>query len=115
MVDGQCTFCAIFSVFIFLSDLTHLVDLLSSFTREITSVTSCLLSAHQIPSEKGYSKRKEFAPRGSKFFPFRVDPEGRLGKKSFSEGCLLFFLNGKQINSFYSRPLFRREAWEQIL
>ena len=27
------------------------------------------------PSCKGvYSKRKEFAPRGSKFFPFRVDP-----------------------------------------
>ena len=25
-----------------------------------------------------FSKRKEFAPRGSKFFPFRVDP--------FSEG-----------------------------
>ena len=31
------------------------------------------------PSEKGvYSERKEFAPKRSKFFPFRVDP--------FSEG-----------------------------
>ena len=35
----------------------------------------CLLSCHQIPSYKGiYSKRKEFAPQWSKFFPFRVDP-----------------------------------------
>ena len=31
--------------------------------------------AHQISSEKGvYSKREEFAPKGSKFFPFRADP-----------------------------------------
>ena len=30
-------------------------------------------------SGKGYSERKEFAPLGSKFFPFRLDPfsEGR--------------------------------------
>ena len=26
--------------------------------------------------KKIYSKRKEFAPLGSKFFPFRVDPKG---------------------------------------
>ena len=38
---------------------------------------------HHSPSEKE-SKRKEFAPNGSKFFPFRVDP--------FSEGrkCILY-------------------------
>ena len=45
------------------------------FTRETIFVTSCLLSWTGIPSQKEvYSKRKEFAPRGSKFFPFRVDP-----------------------------------------
>ena len=45
------------------------------------------------PFLKGiYSKRKEFAPKWSKFFPFRVDP--------FSEGTffagvtLVFFLGG---------------------
>ena len=32
-------------------------------------------STHQPTSEKGvYSIRNEFAPRGSKFFPYRVDP-----------------------------------------
>ena len=38
------------------------------------------LHSYQAPSEKGiYSERKEFAPKGSKFFPFRVDTfaEGR--------------------------------------
>ena len=29
--------------------------------------------AHQFPLERVYSKRKEFAPHGSKFFPLRVD------------------------------------------
>ena len=41
---------------------------------------SVFTSPHNNPFIKGvYSKRKEFAPRGSKFFPFRVDPflEGR--------------------------------------
>ena len=33
---------------------------------------------HTVSSEMDYSKRKEFAPHGSKLFPFRVDP--------FSEG-----------------------------
>ena len=34
-----------------------------------------LPAACQAPSEKGvYSIRKEFAPRGSKFFPYRLDP-----------------------------------------
>ena len=45
-------------------------------------------------SVKGvYSIRKEFAPKGSKFFPYRVDP--------FSEGVLC---GGKQtkISKYYS-------------
>ena len=34
-----------------------------------------LLSCTYTPFWKGvYSKRKEFAPKGSKFFPFRVEP-----------------------------------------
>ena len=45
------------------------------FTRETTFVTSCLLSYAPNSFWKGiYSKRKEFASTGSKFFPFRVDP-----------------------------------------
>ena len=52
--------------------------------REVTFVTSCLLSS--TPStlpKRVYSKKKEFAPRGSKSFSFRVDP--------FSEGKLIQF------------------------
>ena len=50
------------------------------FTRETTFVTFCLLFCTSIPFWKRvYSKRKEFAPKGSKFFSFKVDsfPEGR--------------------------------------
>ena len=46
-----------------------------------------------LTSEKGvYSKRKAFAPRGSKCFPLRVDP---------------FFI-WEQMLSFKSRPLFQK-------
>ena len=45
-----------------------------TFTWEITFVTSYLFYWTSGPSLKGvYSKRKEFAPMGSKFFPFSVD------------------------------------------
>ena len=38
-------------------------------------MTSFLLFCTQNPFRKGvYPKRKEFAPKGSKFFPFRKDP-----------------------------------------
>ena len=44
-------------------------------TRETTFVISCLVSSTSIPSEKGsYSKKERFAPQGSKFFPFEIDP-----------------------------------------
>ena len=39
---------------------------------------SAWFSVHKAPSKSVFSKRKEFAPKGSKFFPFRAD--------SFSEG-----------------------------
>ena len=38
------------------------------------------------PTRPGiYSKRKEFASKGSKFFPFRADPFQRGGKNNFTE------------------------------
>ena len=43
-------------------------------------MTSCFLFCTPRPFQKGvYSRRKEFAPMGSKFFPSRIDPfsEGR--------------------------------------
>ena len=44
------------------------------FKREKTFVSFCRLSCAPIPLWKGaYSKRKEFAPKRSKFFLFRVD------------------------------------------
>ena len=45
------------------------------FVRELFFFTFCLLECTQIPFWKGvYSKRKEFAPSGSKVFPFTADP-----------------------------------------
>ena len=35
--------------------------------------TTFCVCARLVPSLKGF-KRKEFAPRGSKFFPFRINP-----------------------------------------
>ena len=53
----------------------HLLFFQPLFSRETTFVTSCLLSCIPSPFRKGvYSKMKEFAPIGSKFFPFRGDP-----------------------------------------
>ena len=46
-------------------------------------MTSCL-AVHQVSSEKGvYSIRKEFALKGSKFFPFREQTPFQKGGKSF--------------------------------
>ena len=42
------------------------------YTRETTFVTSCLHNESILIDV--YSIREEFAPLGSKFFPFRVDP-----------------------------------------
>ena len=53
-------------------------------TRKTTFVISCFLSC--TPSlfrQSVYSKRKEFAPKGSKFFPFRVDPFQNEDKNIF--------------------------------
>ena len=43
-------------------------------TSETTSVMSCLLSyTICLFGKEAYSNRKEFAPKGSKYFPIRVD------------------------------------------
>ena len=52
-----------------------------------TLMNICLFSCTQDPLWKGiYSVRKEFAPTGSKFFPYRVDPlsEGQFPWKCIS-------------------------------
>ena len=50
----------------------HVVDFLPYFT---AFTTSCLYFSPISPFCKGvYSKRKELAPKGSKFFPFKVNP-----------------------------------------
>ena len=74
------------------------LDFLPFCIREITLVTSCLLSNISSPFWKGiYSKRKEFAPKreqilsfwskpfGSKFFLFRVNPFSEGRKKNFGK------------------------------
>ena len=70
----------------------HLVDFMLFHTRETTFVT-CSLSCMQIPFYKGSThkspekesvlKKKEFAPMGSKFFPFRIDFFSEGGKDNF--------------------------------
>ena len=62
-------------------DWIHLIDFLPFFTREITFVASCLVFSSPSPFWKEVcSKRKEFAPKRSKFFHFREDPfqKGRI-------------------------------------
>ena len=55
-------------------DWVYLVDFAPVFSRDTHSVTSCLLYCPPRPLWNGvYFKRKEIAPLGSKFFPFRVD------------------------------------------
>ena len=52
--------------------------------------TSYLLSCTSFPFQKGvYSKRKEIAPLGSKFFPFRVDLFSEERLKHFYRACSL--------------------------
>ena len=55
-----------------------LVGFLTFFTREITFVTSCLLSWAQMPSKQWSTWKHGIALKGSLFFPFRIG--------SFSEG-----------------------------
>ena len=65
-----------FIFFLHIRDLKkNLIEFPPCFRREKTFATPCLLSYIANPFWKGvYFKKKEFAPDGSKFFPFRVDP-----------------------------------------
>ena len=54
------------------------------FTKKTIFLTSCLLSFHQVSSEKGSTlKGKNLVPPGSKFFPFRIDPFSEGNKNDF--------------------------------
>ena len=67
----------------------HLINFPPCLTREITFVTSCLRSCTSNPFWKGvYSERKEFAPMGSKFFHFRVNPFSEGRQKQYWQSCL---------------------------
>ena len=55
------------------------------FTRGTIFVTSCLLYCMPTPKKGVYSKKKEFAPTGSKFFPFRVDPFSEVRQYDLTE------------------------------
>ena len=68
----------------------YLVVFLSFCTRETTLVTSCMLFCTPNPFWKRVcSKRKEFAPKGSKFFPFRVDPFSEGSQNNFDRAASL--------------------------
>ena len=60
---------------LFMKRIGYLVDFVPFWTRETAFVVSCLLFGTKRPFWKGVdSKRKEFAPTGSKVFTFRLDP-----------------------------------------
>ena len=66
-----------------------------NFEVVIVSGETTLSNCVSLPSEKGiYSKWKEFAPLGSKFFPFRVDPflAGLLCRDANRKSLKLFIL-----------------------
>ena len=53
-------------------------------------MTSWLLVWTQMSQQKGvYSIRKEFAPGGSKFFPYRADPISEESKGIFNRAVSL--------------------------
>ena len=58
-----------------------------------------------LPSDRIYSKRKEFAPRVRKFFPFKVDPflEGarNAGKITGSHESCFPLKKGQEIYQVY--------------
>ena len=60
--------------------------LLSLIIRETNFVVFLFVFLHIKPlPKKVNSKRKEFAPLGSKFFPFKVDPFSKRNKVIFTE------------------------------
>ena len=84
--------------------------------KEIDHVTSCLLSWTWSPFWKGvYSERKEFAPKGSKFFPFRICPFLRRVEKHFHKSCLRmypFTIKGENLVSVLHNQLLSTSIWE---
>ena len=65
----------------------HLVEIFRHFWQERQIVWLVCSPTHQTPSKKGvYSKRKESAPHGSRFLPFRGYPFFRWGNDF--DGCL---------------------------
>ena len=80
------------------TDHNDISALLPFFTRETTFVSACLLYCTPNPFWKGVcSKRKEFAPKGSKFFSFRVGTLSEGRQKQFdrvtSPECVSVILN----------------------
>ena len=70
-----------------MGDLTHFNGRLSTIFHKRDNICDFLFAffAHQVPSKKGvYPKRKDFAPFGSKVFPFRVDPFSEEGQIQLS-------------------------------
>ena len=76
------------------------------FTRGITIVTSCLLLCTYYSFWKGgFLEKKEFIPKGSKFFRLKVEPFSKGRKTMLTE---LPFLKGAKY-FILSRTLFRME------
>ena len=76
---GPCYHSSIFSHILVQIKLTGYIWLIfCQFYKGDNFCDLVCFPAYKTPSQKGaYPKREEFAPFGSKFFPFRVEPPGR--------------------------------------
>ena len=91
-----------FLVIFILGDCVHVTLFRHFFKKETRYGLPGLVSCTSISFWKGvYSKRKEFAPMGSKFSPFRIDP--------FSEGRQNIFILILNSPEMYQFPLNRRK------
>ena len=83
-------------------DLTHFIEFLQFFDKGDNFCNFLFAFLHTKPFWKGvYSKRSEFASKGSKFFPFSEDPFSKGSIKQFDIAfpeCLFISLSVKKVN-----------------
>ena len=93
------------------------------YTWEMTMWLTVLLSCTTNPVWKEvYAKRKEFAPKGSKFFPFRVDPFLERRKKQSDRVAtpesvsirLKFYVFVFCSQNFYPKIKFTAKIWSDL-
>ena len=86
-----------------------MVDFLPFFTRATTFATSCLLSCALIFWEGVYSTRKEFAPKGTKFFLYGEDSLLQGDKTILTSPVHYLFPLNRYCFTFYQNSMYNIE------